>query len=273
MINNRYEKLVSVIIPTYNSQETIELCLNSIKRQTHSQIEIIVVDNHSRDETVEIAKRYGRVYLKGPERCVQRNFGAREAKGKYLLFIDSDMELSPRVIDKCIKKMEKHKLGGIIIPEISIGKGYWARCKALERICYHGDDAIEAARFFTRETFFKVNGYDENLVAADDWDLSQRVKKSGFSIGRISCLIKHHEGTLSLVRTMKKKYLYGQTISRYIKKHRNEIRKQFNPLRRAYFKNWKKLAKDPFHTLGFIVMKLCEFGAGGAGFIKSKWGR
>ena len=50
--------LVSVIIPTYNSSRTLEKCLESIKNQTYKNIEIIVVDNNSTDNTKEIAKKF-----------------------------------------------------------------------------------------------------------------------------------------------------------------------------------------------------------------------
>ncbi len=55
--------LVSVIIPTYNSSRTLEKCLESIKNQTYKNVEIIVVDNNSTDNTKEIAKKYtGKAY-------------------------------------------------------------------------------------------------------------------------------------------------------------------------------------------------------------------
>ena len=60
--------LVSVIIPTKNSTRTIEICLQSIKKQSYPKIEITVVDNYSRDKTKEIAQKYAKVYNKGTER-------------------------------------------------------------------------------------------------------------------------------------------------------------------------------------------------------------
>ena len=57
--------LVSVIIPTYNSEKTLPLCLESIKRQTYKNIEVIIVDNFSVDRTVDIAKRYVKVDKNG----------------------------------------------------------------------------------------------------------------------------------------------------------------------------------------------------------------
>ena len=78
--------LVSVIITTKNSSRTLETCLKSIKDQTYKNIELIVIDNNSIDNTKEIAKKYtNKVFNYGPERSAQRNFGAKQAKGEYLL--------------------------------------------------------------------------------------------------------------------------------------------------------------------------------------------
>jgi len=234
--------------------------------------EIIIVDNNSIDRTKEIAGRYTKqVYNKGPERSSQRNFGAQNTNAEYLFFIDSDMELNSKVIRECVNEIKKdEQIKGVIIPETSVGEGFWTRCKALERSCYLGDETIEAARFFKREVFFKVKGYDENLIAAEDWDLAQRVKKAGFSFSRINSLIKHHEGRLSLIGTLRKKYTYGKTINRYIEKHRKESKKQFVLIRPAFLRNYKQLLKNPIIMIGLMIMKICEFGAGAVGMILNK---
>lgn len=265
------KNLVSVIIPTKNSEKTIGLCLTSVKRQSYSGIEIITVDNHSCDKTRKIAGRYGQIYLCGPERSAQRNYGAKKARGDYLFFIDSDMELTPQVIEKCVKEIQEGKeFKGIVVPEISVGKGFWARCKALERSCYIGDETMEAARFFKRNIFKKVGGYDKRIAAGEDWDLSQRIKKAGYKVGRISAYIIHHEGHLTLWDSIKKKFYYAQTIDFYRKKHPRLFRRQANIFRPAFFRHWKRLTKDPIHTSGFIFMKTCEFSAGALGFLLTK---
>ena len=85
-------KKVSVIIPTKNETNNIKACLESIRRQTYPYLEIIVVDNNSKDNTKSIALNFTKlVFNKGPERSSQRNFGAKKAKGDFLLFIDADM--------------------------------------------------------------------------------------------------------------------------------------------------------------------------------------
>lgn len=262
--------LVSVIVPTKNSEATIAACLRSIREQCYPNIELIIVDNYSVDRTREIAEKYGKVFLKGPERSAQRNYGASKAAGKYLLFIDSDMELSTKVIEECVEQAKYDQaVKALIIPEISVGEGFWARCKALERSCYIGDDTIEAARFFDREVFARFGGFDQSMSAGEDWDLSQRVRRE-HRVSRISAIIKHNEGRLRLRDTMRKKYYYAKSISQYIGRHPALARKQLLPFRPAYFRHRRRLAGDPLHTLGFLVMKTYEFGAGALGFVVSR---
>lgn len=260
--------LVSVIVPTKNSAGTIEMCLGSIKEQTYPDIEIIVVDNCSEDETVDIAREYGAVVLfRNSERSEARNYGADTSKGNYLVIIDSDMELTPSVIEECIKEISKDGVGAVIIPEISVGEGFWTRCKALERSCYIGDDTIEAARFFDKKVFWEIGGYDKEMVSGEDWDLSQKVKAAGYKISRIDSLIKHHEGRLSLLRTMRKKYYYAKHIRNYIKKNPEMAKKQMVLIRPAYIRHWRRLVRDPIHTVGFLFMKCSEFAGTSIGYL------
>lgn len=263
--------LVSVIIPTKNSERTIKKCLESIKNQTYPKIEVLIIDNFSTDRTQKIAGIYGaRIIRSYDKRSQARNIGAKRARGQYVFFIDSDMELNSRVIEECVKKI-REGYEGIIIPEISVGEGFWARCKAIEKLCYIGDENIEAARFFKKSVFEAVNGYDVQLEAGEDWDLSQRVKKAGFRIGRIYLLIKHHEGRLSLWKTIKKKYEYGKGIHKYMNKYPQKARIQLKLIRPAFRRKWKLLARKPVIFLGMSFMKFCEFAAGEIGIISCKF--
>ena len=148
---------VSIVIPAYNSEKTLEKCLKSIRDQTYGNIEIIVVDKFSKDRTVEIIKRYGaRIIYDEGERTRAKNIGLEKAKGKYVLFVDSDMELSKEVVEECVELAEKDdKIGGIIIPERSVGNGFWVKVRDFERSFYAGTE-IESARFFRRDLALKV---------------------------------------------------------------------------------------------------------------------
>lgn len=100
-------ELISVVIPMYNSEKTVERCLQSVINQTYSNIEIILVDNGSTDNTVNIAKKYSlecdRIHLlyeknKGVSNA--RNRGIEQAKGSYLTFVDADDYLELDGIEK-----------------------------------------------------------------------------------------------------------------------------------------------------------------------------
>lgn len=145
---------VSVIVPTYNSSLTIESCLASLKFQTYSNMEIIIVDNYSKDDTVNISKKYGsRVFQVKALRSMARNYGAKKAIGNFYLFIDADMELTPDVVKECVERIVKDNVDAVMIPEIRVGEGFWAKCRAIERRTYIGDPLIESARFFKEGSF------------------------------------------------------------------------------------------------------------------------
>ena len=263
--------LVSVVIPTKNSGETIETCLKSVREQTWPNIEVIVVDNYSSDDTREIAEKFDAKAIESKVgRSGARNIGAEKAIGEFILFLDSDMELDSTVVRRCVEKVGEHKCDAVIIPEVSVGESFWARCKALEKACYIGDDTIEAARFLKRSAFNIVNGYDPELLFGEDKDLDIRIRKAGFKIGRVNAFLQHHEGKLSLRETMLKKNHYGRTLNRYRRKHSNEAKQQLKLIRPAFIRNWRKLARDPIHALGMFFMKFCEFGAVEWGYVVNK---
>ena len=92
---------VSVIIPTKNSEETIEVCLKGIRNQSFKDIEIIVVIIIQQIKPKKLLKNTQRlVFNKGGKKCAGRNFGASKAKGDYLLLLDSDMELTKNVVQR-----------------------------------------------------------------------------------------------------------------------------------------------------------------------------
>jgi len=168
-----------------------------------------------------------------------------------------------------------HSYAGITIPEESIGIGFWAACKRLERSFMDNIDWIEAPRFFPRTIFLQIGGYDEENTGTEDYDLPQRIKEkhSVASIGRIRARIQHNEGKLSLFTTLKKKYYYGKNV--HIYKSRSTNNKYFNTQAsllnryKLYFSNPKKLFNNPPLGLGMLFMKTAEFTAGGLGYISS----
>lgn len=266
--------LVSVIVTTRNNHETLDACLLSITRQTYRPIELIVVDRDSTDGTKFIARYYtDHVYNYGPERSAQRNFGVDKSSGEFVAIIDSDMELTPHVIQDCVDVMHyKATTRGVIIPEESFGVGFWAHCKRLERSFYQGNNAIEAARFFTRGTFLAVGGYDEAMVSGEDWDLSARVRNLG-RIERIHSIIRHNEGHFKLAKSLRKKFYYAGQSRAYLKKNAvgHKLSAETGPLKRykLFFSRPQKLLVNPFVGLGMLFMKTLEYSFGALGYVFS----
>src|SRR3989338_8449801 len=125
--------LVSVIITTKNEDDVIKKLLQSINNQTYKKVEVILVDNNSEDNTIKIASKFKgvKIYNWGPERSAQRNYGVRKSFGEFLLFLDADMRLSPKVVESCVKATKSKKnIGSVVIPEQSEAYIFWEKVKA-----------------------------------------------------------------------------------------------------------------------------------------------
>ncbi len=266
--------LVSVIITCKNEDDVIKKILNSIQKQTYKNIEVILVDNHSTDNTLKIAKGFKKVkiYQWGPERSAQRNYGAKVSVGEYLLFLDADMKLSPDVVEECVKVAKSSKkIGSVVIPEQSVAFTFWEKVKAFERSFYNekGDSITDAARFFKRGVFEKAGGYDETITGPEDWDLPETIRELGYKDGRISEKIYHRERATSLLVLFKKKFYYGLHAHKYLEKHNIPI---VSPqtvyfLRPLFYKSWRRLISDPLLAMGMIVMLLTQTAGGGLGYL------
>jgi glycosyltransferase involved in cell wall biosynthesis len=267
------EPLVSVIIPTYNSEKTLAKCLESIKAQTYKDIEVIIVDRNSEDKTIGIAKIYGVKFLQiqAEERTKQVNIGVRQAKGKYIYRVDSDFVLDPNVVEEAVEKCENEGYDAICIhntsdPTIS----FWSKVRKFERDCYKDDELNVAARFFKKEVFEAIGGFNESLVAGEDYDFHNRLIEKGFRVGRIQAQEVHIGEPKSIWEIAKKHYYYGKTIGKFIKANPKRSMRQLAPIRPAFIKHWKEFAKHPFLTLGFIVYQTIRYFSAGLGYLASK---
>lgn len=264
--------LVTIIITTKNEASVIEDLLKSIKLQSYKKSEIILVDNNSSDLTKEIARKYTRfVFNKGPERSAQRNFGAQKAKGKYLFFLDADMVLTKNVISSCVESIQKSDAGGVIVSEESFGEGFWANVKAYERSFYVGDDSIEAARFYSKQIFNDVGGFDEQINGPEDWDMSERVCEK-YGLARATAVIRHNEGYLSLFDLLKKKAYYAAKSHRYMEKGKKKLYspQSFFFFRKAFYTHPEKIIAHPLLFISMITMITAELCAGAYGYFFMK---
>lgn len=267
------KSLVSVIVTTKNEGNVIGNLLKSIFKQTYKNIEVILVDNYSTDRTLKIAESFKKVNILqcGPERSAQRNFGAKKAVGEFIFFLDADMELTPKVVEDCVKKITKQKAAGVVIPEESKWTNFWGKVKAFERSFYSitGDPVTDAARFFSKKIFNKIGGYDESITGPEDWDLPDRIREARFKITRSIETIYHHEQEISLSNLFKKKFYYGLNAHKYLSKHNIPVisPKTIYFLRPLFYKNWIRLFKHPLLSISMVWMLFIELLGGGLGYV------
>lgn len=265
--------LISIVIPTYHSERTIEKCLIALKNQSYPQIEIIVVDSpyyddEARKKCKSIIERYAQYFLDGPERSIQRNRGIKEAKGEYIAVIDQDMYLSKDVIKDCYERLTKESYIALTIPEISIGEGFWTQCVALDRYIttYLERGENECCRFFSKKDALAIGGYDPTLVGVEDADFDHRMSERG-KIGKSKEIIYHDEGKTDFWKRVKKKYYYSKAFRDYLKKNPSVAATEYFPIKYAYFKHGKLLIEKPFITIGIIMLRTAEITAGVLGLL------
>jgi biofilm PGA synthesis N-glycosyltransferase PgaC len=180
----------TVIIPTYNEEKVILECLLSLNKQTLKDFEVIVVDDGSSDNTVQLLEKFQTSNYKlqilrqnhqGP--AMARNLGAKYAKGKILVFVDADMIFSRDFLQNLVKPIEQKQTTGTFSTEeyVSNWNNVWARCWNINsnlpekrRLPLNYPDHQKVFRAILKSEFDKVNGFSKGGYT-DDWTLSEKL--------------------------------------------------------------------------------------------------
>jgi len=267
------QPLVSVIITTRNEARNIVACLQAVQAQTvgRGQLEVILVDNASSDDTVALAQPLiDRLLVLGPERSAQRNAGVAAARAAYVLYLDADMRLSPTVVAECLALVHAQPdTVGIYIPEIVVGTGYWIRVRNFERGFYDAT-AIDAVRFIRRDVFMALGGFDLSLCGPEDWDLDRRLLERG-ALRLIAAPLHHDEGAFELRRYIRKKAYYVRSFDAYRRKWRNDAIVRWYRFVGVFVEQgkWRRLLRQPREACGMYFLR----GLVGATLLWSRFGR
>lgn len=263
--------LVSVIVPARNSAPFLELCLQSIKRQTYGNIEIIVVDRDSADRTKEIARGYtNKVFNKGPERSAQVNFGVTKADGEYVYKVDSDFVLDPNVVAECVEEAGKG-FDAIVVhntPDVRIS--WIAKIRKFEVDMYKYDLTHSSARFIRKDVYQSIGGFNENITAGEDYDFQNKLNRSGYRTGFVNAEAVHLGEPTSIWRHMKKFYSYGRDFVHYKQENQQESREQLGFVRSVYINHWRDFLRKPLLAAGFVFYNLFKYSFGGTGYMVGK---
>ena len=256
--------LVSVVVPTKDSIRTIERCLRSIREQTWPAVELVVVDNYSEDGTWEVAQQLADIAIQaGPERSAQRNLGIECSAGDWVLWIDSDMELPPSILQRAMNAASN--ADGVFIPEKTVGVGYWTRCRALERSCCTEELLVQSPRLVKRQYMIDTGGFVASLSGTEDAELRTRMLEDSCTLTWIPDLIVHDEGRITLGSVLRKRYYYGRGLASYKRDHPGALADQSKAAIGAYGRHWRRLVAQPVVATGVVFMRGGEAAAYGLG--------
>jgi glycosyltransferase involved in cell wall biosynthesis len=191
-INHGLSPLVSIIIPTYNREKTIERAINSVLSQTYQIFEIIIVDDNSTDSTISLIRKYENneprihhmQHHKNLGAQAARNTGIKAARGEWIAFLDSDDEWLPNRIhtelslanelgvfvvhSECYVKQENSELKQFGVPKLS-GNIY------IDLLQHPGP--MFQGLLVKKECLERINYLDETIISYQEWDTSIRLAK------------------------------------------------------------------------------------------------
>ena len=194
--------MLSIIIPTLNEEKYLPFLLDTIKKQSFTDYEIIIADAGSRDKTIEIAKNYGCKIIDGGLPAHGRNQGVKIAKGETLLFSDADnLFLSTDFLEESLREFNQRNLGIAATP-------VFPRGNEIDKLAYKiYNQWIKLTQKFTayvahcilvkKDVFEKISGFDEEIKIAEDHDFANRasrISKFGFlNVEPISTSVRRFE--------------------------------------------------------------------------------
>lgn len=194
---------VSVIVPAYNAEQTLDETLSSLQAQTFPNWETIIVDDGSTDNTATIASRWVQqdarfrlVHQANCGRSAARNTGIREARYEWLVFLDSDDWLAPEYLELMIRKVTADKrLNAVVCGCVRVTPSGKHGTPTL----YKSSHLVDPFPDFARDCPFAIHNcmvkhsliesigvFDTSLVNCQDWDFWQRVARAGTCFGMVT---------------------------------------------------------------------------------------
>jgi mycofactocin system glycosyltransferase len=220
--------LVSIIIPVMDRAEEVRRCLNSLSLLSypHDKIQIIVVDDGSKDSSPEVAREFGALVIpsggvgRGP--AAARNIGASKALGEILAFIDSDCSASPSWLNELIPTFEDASTAAVggqvdgLCSESSVDR-YEAVMSSLSlgsrvRSGSRGHDTfyLPSCNLLVRTCAFReAGGFKEEMHVGEDVDLTWRLRDKAWTICYLPAGNVLHEHRSSIRSFMSRRFDYG----------------------------------------------------------------
>jgi glycosyltransferase involved in cell wall biosynthesis len=214
--------LVSVVIPVYNAGYCIERCLESLFSSEYKNFEVLVVDDCSTDDTIELAEKFDcRIIRQSTNRgaAAARNRGSREAAGEILFFLDADVFIQSHTLDIIVGDLAVDEPASAVIgvyTKVQETKGFYSQYQNLFTIFNHEKSGEYISWFWTamgavkKAAFDETGGFNENYTgaSAEDVELGYSLCLKGHKIlydNRIKGVHFHYHDLGSLLRNNFKK--------------------------------------------------------------------
>ena len=189
-----YQPFVSIIVPAYNEEERIDRCLKSISdlKYPKEKIEIIIVDDGSQDNTVDIACKYGVNILRQHHLgcAIARNRGVEHAKGEIIAFIDADDVCKEEWLIETVPYLRDKQIGAVGCSHdlLNAEKSDFVIISQKEKCFRHimspdrTDHIGTSGCVIKKEVFLEVGGFNPEFLAAEDIELSHKIRKKKYKI-------------------------------------------------------------------------------------------
>lgn len=210
-------KSITVIIPAYNEAPFIGHAIASVKAQDYprDKVNIVVVDNGSTDNTADIAKKADAAVINFPKGKVGavRNCGVENSESDIVAFIDADCIAGPHWLSEPVSLLEDLSIGAVggiyLLPESPtwVERAFvgYPDPKNMEAHSLPGGSIV-----MRRETFLKIGRFNETLSAAEDDEISKRIRSHGYQIlTRRACAVIHLGFPKTLGGIFKKQLWHG----------------------------------------------------------------
>lgn len=246
--------LVSVVVPSYDSASLVPGAIQSVLGQTFTDFELIVIDDGSKDFTRQAIEpflsdprvRYHFQENRGLPGA--RNAGAQRSKGDYLAFLDADDFLAPNALESMLQSFQSSGAQWLNVGVLKLeGDKRTIRHPSTPKgdllLAILDDDFITRSPFYTREAFFSVGMYDQDMRNREDWDINIRMIEGGRPFINVHQPLYHYTRTEGSITTANHRRLYSFT-EKLLRKHHKRIADCGNKAAaRLYAKNQWDLAR------------------------------
>lgn len=261
--------MVSVILPTYNRAYILKRAIDSVLAQTYPNFELIVIDDGSTDNTMELLSHYHdpRLVVLAPGKrggaAAARNRGIEVAKGDYVAFQDSDDEWFLEKLDRQVTHIESYPdasvsvCGSLCVPVEVNAVGYRGadilrRVGAFMTLMRYGNQFSTPAWLIRRSKLDQVGPFDESFLTWEDWELSMRLDAIGGFVALDEPLYIAYD-TRGSVKANKN--AFAATLEAVMRKHPQWVSTSRRVLSRHYWlmATWERASDRPVSARRYFV--------------------